>query len=375
MAKRRKFLVYLAGPISGCNEAQRNGWREEVKRKYAAHFNFSDPAADLLGRKATPYEIVQADLEAIENADGMIVNMWRESIGSAMGIVHAQRAGRPVVAADPNRIRSRMVSFYADVLTDDPLKAAKSLLAILRAETNWRVVKTTPGVEEPFERQKLVNALRAACRGAEQDEIVVPRLALPLIIEKLKSPKRKIGNRVTSTDIYRAVMATFRELEADNARAPAVRGILEHWRHTREAGSAGPINRISETDRESGYGHTDVSVSCGPKSHATIWGKTVRSIPEIPSTQARRVFRAITGVPGITRITLGPFSGKERRNSTGASVSLSSTTANVLDGRLFDKGEKGTLQTFQVWVQRETDRPTVQQEIVNTLKDEGLWRE
>ena len=375
MAKRQKYLIYLAGPISGCNEAQQKEWREEIKRKYAAYFDFSDPAADLLDRQATPYEFVQADLEAIESADGMIVNMWRESIGSAIGMVHAQRAGRPVVAADPNRIRSRMVSFYADVLTDDPLKAAKALLAILRAEADWRVVKATPGEEEPFKRQKLVNALRAACRGAKQDEIVVPRLALPLIIERLKSSKRRIGNQVTSRDIDRAVTATFRELEADRARAPAVRGILDHWRQTRESSSVDSFGWVSETVQERGYGQTHVSVSCGPKSHATIWGKTVRSAREIPSVQARRVFRTITRVPGITRITLGPFSHSERRNSTGASVAPSLTTANVLEGRLFDKGEKGTLQTFQVWVQRESDRPTVLESIASALKGVGLWRE
>lgn len=375
MAKRQKFLAYLAGPISGCNEAQRKEWREEIKRKYAAHFDFSDPAADLLDRQATPYEIVQADLEAIESANGMIVNMWRESIGSAIGMVHAQRAGRPVVAADPNRIRSRMVSFYADVLTDDPLKAAKALLAVLRAEADWRVVKATPGEEEPFKRQKLVNSLRAACRGAGQDEIVVPRLALPLIIERLKSSKRKIGNQVTSRDIDRAVMATFRELEADDAKAPAALGILDHWRLTKESSSVDSFGWVSEPIQNRGYGQTDVPVSCGSKSHATIWGRTVRSIREIPSAQARHVFRTITRVPGITRVTLGPFSRGERRKSTGASVTPSSTTGNVLEGRLFDKGEKGTLQTFQVWVQRESNRLAVRQGIAEALERADLWRD
>ena len=81
MSKRQKFHVYLAGPISGCNEVQKHQWRNEVKKKYGTHFDFIDPAElELLGPGATPYEAVEADLKAIKKADGLLVNMWRESI-------------------------------------------------------------------------------------------------------------------------------------------------------------------------------------------------------------------------------------------------------------------------------------------------------
>ena len=41
---KHKFHVYLAGPISGCNDTQIRQWRDEVKRKYETHFDFIDPA-------------------------------------------------------------------------------------------------------------------------------------------------------------------------------------------------------------------------------------------------------------------------------------------------------------------------------------------
>lgn len=56
MTKGRKFRVYLAGPISGCNDAQKHEWRDEIKRRYAAHFDFTDPTSDFWGENATPYD-------------------------------------------------------------------------------------------------------------------------------------------------------------------------------------------------------------------------------------------------------------------------------------------------------------------------------
>ena len=372
MARRRKFRVYLAGPISGCNELQRHQWRDEVKRKYAAHFNFIDPTADSLGKEATPYEIVEADLEAIENADGMLVNMWRESIGSAIGIVHAHRVGRPVVVSDPNRIRNLTLDFYADALTDSPLQGARALLGLLRAEMNWSVVKSAQRKEETFDRQKLAQAIRAACRSAGRNDIVVPRLVLPAVIERLKRSKRIISDRVTAREIDRAVKATFSELEADTIQASSIEGVLSRWEQRRA--EKHPASEVFEVQG----GETDwnadiqVEVSCGSKAHATIWGKTIRAASEIPSNAARRVFRVISGTPGITRITLGSFGHKESRRSTGAFVG-NSRTPNVLEGQLYDQGEKGTLQTFQVRIQNNADKSLVLRNIVDDLTAAGYW--
>ena len=196
MSKPPRFRVYLGGPISDCNELQARRWRNEVKNsRYKAHFDFADPMDGLLDRDASPYEIVEADLRAIEDADGVPVNMWRASIGSTMGVVHAHRAGRPVVVADPNHLASRPLEFYADAVVETPLKAANILLDLLRAEADWTVIKSAERGDEPFDRRKLMAAVRGACRSAGRDDIVVPGLIFPAVIDRLKKSDRRIRKR------------------------------------------------------------------------------------------------------------------------------------------------------------------------------------
>ena len=68
MPERRKFRVYLAGPISHCNESQKRRWRETVKHEYKAKMTFLDPVENLLGPEASAYEVVAADIRLIEQA-------------------------------------------------------------------------------------------------------------------------------------------------------------------------------------------------------------------------------------------------------------------------------------------------------------------
>lgn len=371
MAKRRKFQVYLAGPISGCNDAQKHEWRDEIKRKYSAHFNFTDPTSDTWDENATPYDIVRADLDAIENADGMLLNMWRESIGSAIGMVHAHRTGSPVVVANPNRISNQMLNFYADALTDHPLKAASALHSLLRAESEWHVVKSGERSDEPFDRRKLVSAIGAACRSAGRNDIVVSREALPAIIEHLKKSRRKIQDRVPSKEINRAVSTTLAELEADRTRSATFEGVLRQWQL--KSKKKLPAGGTVEMHDQPGSWETGVEVS-GTKAHSSIWGKTIRSVSDIPSVEARRTLDLIARTPGITRIRLGPFSRASRRRSTSAFLKTSSTPY-VLEGGLYDDGEKGTLQTFQVRVQNNEEKDEILRYIVVNLRTAGYLSE
>ena len=84
--------------------------RESVKREYGSRCNFLDRVENLVSPQASPHEVVDAEIRAIEGADGVVVNMWRESVGSALGAVHAHRNGRPVMVADPNHLQNRMLS-------------------------------------------------------------------------------------------------------------------------------------------------------------------------------------------------------------------------------------------------------------------------
>ena len=75
MPTSQKFRVYLAGPMSECNAVQMRRWRETVKAAYGSRMEFLDPVDNLLDPRASPYEFVEADLQNVMEADGLLVNM------------------------------------------------------------------------------------------------------------------------------------------------------------------------------------------------------------------------------------------------------------------------------------------------------------
>ena len=247
MPTRHMFRVYLAGPISRCNDAQMRRWRETVKAEYGSKMAFLDPVDRLVDPEASPYEFVEADLQHIIEADGLLVNMWRESIGAAMGVAHAHRHGRAIVVSDPNHLENKMLTFFADAVEETPLRGAKALWNLLRAERSWRVVKSGGRTEERFDRGKIMEAVRAACREAKRDDIVIPRLVLPRVIEQLRGSDRSVKKSVTTTDIDKAILDVLRRLGADAVHAEAVAGVLNAWRRR---GKRPGARRSADTERD-----------------------------------------------------------------------------------------------------------------------------
>ena len=242
MTAKGKFRVYLAGPMSGCNDVQMRHWRDAVKARYSSKMTFLDPDDNLLNPEASPYEFVEADLQNIMEADGLLVNMWQESIGTTIGGAHAHRHGRAIAVSDPNHLENKMLTFLADAVEETPLQAAKALLNLLRAERSWRVVKSGGRTQERFERRKIMEAVRGACRDAKRDDIVRPRLVLPRVIERLRTSDRKINKSVTATDIDNAVTGVLNALESDPSHIDAVTRVLSAWqdRGSRRAHLTGP---------------------------------------------------------------------------------------------------------------------------------------
>ena len=163
MARKR---VYLAGPISGCNERQRREWRDEAKEKLGAGFEVIDPALDPVGPDEDPALVVERDRRAIATCDAVLANMWKESIGTSIGVFHAWSNAKVIVVVDPNHIGSQILRYYADDVTDTIGEAVKSLNRTLRAESALRALQRN-GTSEPLYRRKLANSIRRACfRGA-----------------------------------------------------------------------------------------------------------------------------------------------------------------------------------------------------------------
>lgn len=312
MATSRKFTIYLAGPINGCNEGQKHNWRKNVKRKYAGYFDFIDPSVDdMAAGDASAEALVKADLENVERSDGILANMWRESIGTTLGIVHASRKGRPVVVADPNGLRHRMLEFYADATADNPLRAAKRLREILRAESSWHVLKSG-NRRERFHRRKIRLSVQELCRRAKADDLGVPIVVLSQVMEILAKGDRRIESTVTTKDIGDAVLRVLKRME--RKRDPAFQGLSSQW--TQYSRRRSRPARVAEPEAP---GPIRVRV-VSPKAHATIWGKGVRSIEDIPSPAARRVMAVVQSAPGVIEITFRQFTSKASRPATCASV-------------------------------------------------------
>ena len=192
------------------------------------------------------------------------------------------------------------------------------------------------------------------------------------VINRLNSSDRRVNKSFTTTDIDSVIRAVLGDPEEDFVHAAALRDVLDAWlHHGHGIGSAQATELTLVDPRRNILQASHVPVSCG-KSHSTIWGNAVKSLEEIPSDQARRVLEHITSVPGITRITLGQFGHKGSRRACQASVA-ESKTPHVIEGKLYDKGRKGTMQSFQVWVQSDEAKPQVAAAIKRVLRREGSW--
>lgn len=365
MATSRRFTVYLAGPINGCNEGQKHNWRKTVKKKYAGDFDFIDPSADdMWPAGSSAHDLVEADVKNIERSDGILANMWRESIGTTLGIVHASRKGRPVVVADPNGLRHKMLEFYADATADHPLRAARRLRDILRAEASWHVLKSG-GRREPFARRKIRLSVQQLCRQANADDLGVPVVVLSQVMEILAKGDRRIENTISTKDIRDAVLRILKRME--RKRDPDFLGLSSQWRrYSRDH------RRVDRFVAERGRPRNIRVRVVSPKTHTTIWGKVIRRFEDIPSAEARRVVNAVKSVPGVTEIVFGAFSAKSSKPSCCAAV-MGSDAPFVIEGKLFDRGEKGTLQTFQVKVRDDDEKEQVMEHIAEALKRDGLW--
>jgi len=89
--------IYLAGPISGCNDTEANTWRDQIMEELKGQFLFTNPMDrdyrhinlnHLLCFNEAP-GIVAADKAGIEACDILLANIPYPSIGTAMEIYFA----------------------------------------------------------------------------------------------------------------------------------------------------------------------------------------------------------------------------------------------------------------------------------------------
>ncbi|MDX9753968.1 MAG: nucleoside 2-deoxyribosyltransferase [bacterium] len=97
-------VIYLCGPIMGEIDGEARQWREEAKRQLAGGYHLLDPMRrDFKDNEVdSANEIVEFDLQDIRDADIVLVNYNKPSIGTAMEVFYAaHHLGKFVVAFSP----------------------------------------------------------------------------------------------------------------------------------------------------------------------------------------------------------------------------------------------------------------------------------
>ncbi len=101
---RMKKKIYLCGPIMDEHEGQARQWRGEAARRLGDDFTILDPMRrNFKDREVdSANEITEFDLQDIREADIVLVNYSKASIGTAMEVFYASHdLGKFVVAFSP----------------------------------------------------------------------------------------------------------------------------------------------------------------------------------------------------------------------------------------------------------------------------------
>ena len=116
--------VYLSGPIMDEVEGSAREWRETAKALLKDRFRLLDPMRwKFVDRQVdSANEIVEFDLQDVRNADLLLVNYNRASIGTSMEVFYAAHdQGKFVVAFSPLEFKDCspwMAKFCTKILPD-----------------------------------------------------------------------------------------------------------------------------------------------------------------------------------------------------------------------------------------------------------------
>jgi len=100
----QKKIIYLSGPIMDEHEGTARAWRDDAKKLLKEKFRTLDPMRrKFVDRQVdSANEIVEFDLQDIRDADIILVNYNKPSIGTSMEIFYAAHdLGKFVVAFSP----------------------------------------------------------------------------------------------------------------------------------------------------------------------------------------------------------------------------------------------------------------------------------
>lgn len=103
-----KKSIYLCGPIMDESDGRARQWRARAKRELGEHFLLLDPMRrNFKDREVdSANEIVEFDLQDVRDADLVLVNYSKPSIGTAMEVFYASHVlNKFVIAFSPFSFR------------------------------------------------------------------------------------------------------------------------------------------------------------------------------------------------------------------------------------------------------------------------------
>ncbi len=116
--------IYLCGPIMDAASDESKTWRQRAKERLAGTFILLDPMRrNFRDREIdSANEIVEFDLQDIRNADMLLVNYTKASIGTSMEVFYAAHdLGKFVIAFSPYEYQDMspwMVKYCTKILPD-----------------------------------------------------------------------------------------------------------------------------------------------------------------------------------------------------------------------------------------------------------------
>ncbi len=121
---QNKKKIYLCGPIMDEHEGHARAWRERAKKTLGRNFILLDPMRrNFKDREVdSANEIVEFDLQDVRDADIVLVNYNKNSIGTSMEVFYASHNLKKfVVAFSPFSFTESspwMVRFCTKILPD-----------------------------------------------------------------------------------------------------------------------------------------------------------------------------------------------------------------------------------------------------------------
>jgi hypothetical protein len=121
---RIKKKIYLCGPIMDEHDGKAREWREQAKKNLSKQFVLLDPMRrNFKDREVdSANEIVEFDLQDVRDADIILVNYNKNSIGTSMEVFYASHNLKKfVVAFSPFSFKDSspwMVRFCTKILPD-----------------------------------------------------------------------------------------------------------------------------------------------------------------------------------------------------------------------------------------------------------------